>query len=270
MSRLQKRLQDTRQAGRKALIPFITAGFPKPEWTVDAMHCLVASGADIIELGVPFSDPMADGPVIQQASEQAIAQGVCLGDVLGMVNEFRQQDKETPIVLMGYLNPLERYGYDDFVNDAATAGVDGVLLVDSPVEESAGLLDLLRQHRLDQIFLVAPTTSGQRLPRILQAASGFVYYVSLKGVTGAASLDTHELAEKIAAIRAGTDLPVAVGFGVSDAKSAQAVARHADAVVIGSALVRVMGQCRDRGGLLEAIDSFLTPVRVALDEPSGQ
>jgi len=270
MSRLHKRLEACRQARRKALIPFVTAGFPKPEWTVEAMHQLVTSGADVIELGIPFSDPMADGPVIQQSSEQAIAQGVCLGNVLDMVNEFRQQDKETPVVLMGYLNPLERYGHDAFVKDAAAAGVDGVLLVDSPVEESAGLLDLLRKHRLDQIFLVAPTTDAERLPRILQAASGFVYCVSLKGVTGSARLDTSELAEKIATIRALSDLPVAVGFGVSDADSAQAVARHADAVVIGSALVRVMGECADKDSLLRAIDTFLAPVRVALDGLSGE
>jgi tryptophan synthase alpha chain len=265
MSRLQPRFQALAKTGRKALIPFITAGFPQRDWTVSAMHQLVTSGADVIELGVPFSDPMADGPVIQQASEQAIAQGVCLQDVLAMVSAFRQDDPDTPVVLMGYLNPLERYGYAAFVEDAADAGVDGLLLVDSPVEESGQLQALLVPHAMDQIFLVAPTTDAERLPRILQAASGFVYYVSLKGVTGSSQLNTDALAEKIASIRALSPLPVAVGFGVDSPDSARTVACHADAVVIGSALVKVMGLSADRESLLQAIDAFLAPVRAALD-----
>lgn len=265
MSRLPERFESLKNNHRKGLIPFITAGFPKPQWTVAAMHQLVASGADIIELGVPFSDPMADGPVIQQASEKAIAQGVCLADVLSMVTAFRQQNTETPVVLMGYLNPVERYGYARFVADAAAAGVDGVLLVDLPVEESSQLQALLEEQAVDQIFLVAPTTEDQRLVRITQAASGFVYYVSLKGVTGSAALDTSVLADKIQAIRGHTNLPVAGGFGVSDPASAQAVAHHAEAVVIGSALVKAMASCTDQDGLLKVIDSFLTPVRMALD-----
>ncbi len=265
MSRLQKRMESLRHTRRKGLIPFITAGFPQPDWTVAAMHQLVASGADVIELGVPFSDPMADGPVIQQASEQAISQGVCLQDVLSMVATFRQQDNDTPVILMGYLNPVERFGHAEFVAAAAIAGVDGVLLVDSPVEESAELLKMLREQDMSQIFLVAPTTDEQRLARILEAASGFVYYVSLKGVTGAANLDTGELAEKMAVIRAHSSLPVAVGFGVADADSAQAVAQQADAVVIGSALVKAMAASQTRDELLSAIDAFLSPVRAALD-----
>ncbi len=266
MSRLQACFKALADQGRTALIPFITAGFPKPQWTVPAMHQLVDSGADVIEIGVPFSDPMADGPVIQQSSESAIAQGVCLADVLQMVAEFRQRDRETPVVLMGYLNPQERYGHERFAADASQAGVDGVLLVDAPVEESTGILQQLRKYGLHQIFLVAPTTDAHRVRMIAQSASGFIYYVSLKGVTGSSLMNVQDLAGKLATIREVSQLPVAVGFGVNDAAGACAVARHADAVVIGSALIKVMRQAENKADLLTVIDSFLHPVRHSLDE----
>jgi len=238
MSRIAARFAELRSSGRKALIPFITAGDPQPGVTVPTMHALVEAGADLIELGVPFSDPMADGPVIQYASERALKHNVSLRDVLAMVRKFREKDTSTPVVLMGYLNPVERMGYEQFAAEAAAAGVDGVLTVDMPPEEADGLEAALRPKGLDPIFLLAPTTTPERVSRICQAASGFVYYVSVKGITGAGHLDVADVAQRLEIIRARTDLPVGVGFGIQDGASAAKIAQVADAVIVGSALVR--------------------------------
>ena len=236
MNRIQHTFQQLQ--GRKALIPYITAGDPNPDTTLALMHSLVANGADILELGVPFSDPMADGPTIQRAAERALAQGVSLRDVLAIVARFRQSNTHTPVVLMGYLNPSHKMGYAEFAAAAAQAGVDGVLTVDSPVETITPLQQALQQQGLDTIFLIAPTTDEARMAAIAKLASGFVYYVSLKGVTGAASLDTREVAAKLAVLRRHITIPIGVGFGISDADSARAVAAVADAVIVGSRIVR--------------------------------
>jgi tryptophan synthase alpha chain len=227
----------TRLSGKKALIPFITAGDPNPALTVDLMHGLVQGGADIIELGVPFSDPMADGPVIQRASERALRQHVSLANVLDMVSRFRQDDSRTPVVLMGYLNPVSAMGYNRFAQRAAAAGVDGVLTVDCPPEESLDLTEALTGAGLDPIFLIAPTTPQARIEQIGQLARGYVYYVSLKGVTGAGNLDIAEVTGKIAALRQHIPVPIGVGFGIRDAATAAALAPAADAIVVGSRLV---------------------------------
>ncbi|WP_154221991.1 tryptophan synthase subunit alpha [Marinicella rhabdoformis] len=252
-------------AGKKALVPFITAGHPKPELTVSAMHALVANGADVIELGIPFSDPMADGEVIQLSSESAIAQGVGLNDVLSMVSSFRENDTTTPVLLMGYLNPIECFGYSEFVKQANACGINGVLLVDSPPEESEQLLKLLAEKNMHQIFLVAPTTTDERIKYIMQSATGFIYYVALKGVTGSADLDSESVNKDVLKLKALGELPVAVGFGVKDAASATAVAEQADAVVIGSALVKLLGNCVDEKSVVSTIESFLKPIRIALN-----
>jgi tryptophan synthase alpha chain len=224
--------------GKKALIPFITAGDPQPKLTVELMHGLVAGGADIIELGVPFSDPMADGPVIQRASERALAHKVSLKDVLAMVREFRQTNSQTPVVLMGYLNPVYAMGYTEFAKAAKAAGVDGVLSVDCPPEEAAELAAALTAEALDPIFLLAPTTPDARVAEIAKHARGYVYYVSLKGVTGAANLDIGDVARKIAALREHIKLPIGVGFGIRDGETARKIAEVSDAVVVGSRLVQ--------------------------------
>ena len=266
MSRIGARFSQLREAGKKALIPFITAGDPIPEITVDLMHDLVSAGADIIELGVPFSDPMADGPVIQRASERALEYHVSLHDVLKMVERFRSVDSETPVVLMGYLNPIEIMGYEAFAGQAAEAGVDGVLVVDLPPEEGDDLLQLLRAKGLDQIYLVAPTSTPERIRRICDAASGFVYYVSVKGVTGASHLDIDGVGNKLRSIRAGTELPVGVGFGIKDAETAAAISRVADAVVVGSALVsRVEALADEPERIGAALREVLSSMRHAMD-----
>ena len=262
MSRLQQVMATD---GQKTLIPFITAGHPKPELTVATLHALVEQGADVIELGVPFSDPMADGPTIQKSSERAISQGVGLHDVLSYVEEFRNNNTHTPIVLMGYLNPIERMGYEEFVSQAQKAGVDGVLMVDSPPEESTELLALLKAHDMDQIYLIAPTTTEARRQYILQNAGGFIYYVALKGVTGAADLDADAIQQELSAVKKDTQLPVAVGFGVKDADTATAVARNADAVVIGSALVEKLDACVSVEDVTTCVENFIAPIRKALN-----
>ncbi|MEJ2383927.1 MAG: tryptophan synthase subunit alpha [Xanthomonadales bacterium] len=251
--------------GRAALIPFITAGDPHPDWTVDVMHALVEAGADILELGVPFSDPTADGPVIQQASERAIAHGVSLTRVLDMVRAFRTDDARTPVVLMGYLNPIERYGYGTFARDAAKAGVDGILLVDCPPEEMKVLRTDLDAHGVVPVCLVAPTTTEARMEAIARQAAGYLYYVSFKGITGANRLDASALDEPLARLRAHSDLPLAVGFGIKDAASAAAVAGVADGVVIGSALVSVLAGQDSREAVCREARAFLAPVRAAMD-----
>lgn len=242
MNRISRCFQDLRRTGRKALIPYITAGDPRPECTVPVMHALVAAGADLLELGVPFSDPMADGPVIQKACERALAQGMSLRGVLELVREFRRTDQQTPVVLMGYLNPIEAMGYVTFVDAAQDVGVDGVLTVDLPPEEAGELVDALKNAAIAPIFLLAPTSSTARIQRIAAMAQGYLYYVSLKGVTGSAALNVAEVANKLAMIRASTALPLGVGFGIKDAATAAAVASIADAVVVGSALVGKMAE----------------------------
>ncbi|HHW78256.1 MAG TPA: tryptophan synthase subunit alpha [Xanthomonadaceae bacterium] len=266
MNRITRRFQALRRTGRKALIPYITAGDPRPELTVPMLHALVEAGADIIELGVPFSDPMADGPVIQQACERALAQGMSLRRVLDLVRDFRRTDGETPLVLMGYLNPIERMGYDAFVAGARDAGVDGVLTVDLPPEEAAELAGPLDAAGVAPIFLLAPTSSGERIRRIAQLARGYLYYVSLKGVTGSAALNVAEVADKLAAIRTHTDLPLGVGFGIKDPPTAAAIAEVADAVVVGSALVAKMGELADNPERMRReVAALLTAMRQALD-----
>lgn len=251
--------------GRKALVPFITAGDPNPEWTVDLMHALVEGGADLLELGVPFSDPMADGPVIQRASERAIEAGVSLASVLEDVRRFRERDDATPVILMGYMNPLERFGADRFAAAAAGAGVDGLLLVDCPPEEGDALHTALEQAGLATIYLVAPTTDDARLDRLCAAARGFIYYVSFKGITGANRLDAAALADPVARIRARSELPVAAGFGISDGASARAVAEFTDGVVIGSALVQRLSEAGSREDAVDLARGFVASVRESLD-----
>jgi tryptophan synthase alpha chain len=264
MSRLESRFAALKAAGRTGLITFVTAGDPQPDGVVPMLHALVAAGADVIELGVPFSDPMADGPVIQHASERAIARGVGLHNVLAWVAAFRETDDETPIVLMGYLNPVEMYGYAEFADDAAEKGVDGVLMVDCPLEESH-VLEPLRKAGLDQILLASPTTAETRLASLCEAASGFLYYVSFAGITGAAQLSTSDIAQRVAGIRARSKAPVAVGFGVRDAASAVAIGAFADAVVIGSALVERLADASSAEDAATRAHDFLAPIRAALD-----
>ena len=266
MSRLATRFERLRASGRKALIPFVTAGDPHRTVTVPLLHALVAAGADAVELGVPFSDPMADGPVIQRASERALVHHTSLRDVLDMVSEFRQRDAETPVVLMGYLNPIEVMGYQAFAAAAAAAGVDGVLTVDLPPDEGHDLLVALRALDLDPIYLIAPTSGPARIEKICSAASGFVYYVSLKGVTGAAHLDLGPVEQKLALIRERTTLPVGVGFGIRDAATAARVARVADAVIVGSALVSRVEELADRPDeIAPALGALLGEMRRAMD-----
>jgi len=266
MSRIASCFQTLRRTGRKALIPYITAGDPQPALTVPLLHAMVAAGADLIELGVPFSDPMADGPVIQRACERALRQGVSLRQVLELVQAFRREDRTTPLVLMGYLNPIERMGYQDFARAAAAAGVDGVLTVDLPPEEAQDLLTALLARELDPIFLLAPTSTPERIQKVAALARGYVYYVSLKGVTGAATLDVFDVGQKLDVIRRYTDLPVGVGFGIKDAATAAAVARLADAVVVGSALVAWIEQLADEPERLQAeIVGLLAAMRRAMD-----
>ncbi|MFM1897264.1 MAG: hypothetical protein RLZZ385_2338 [Pseudomonadota bacterium] len=242
MSRIPARIQQRQAAGRKLLIPYLVAGDPDLDTSLRLMHGLVKAGADIIELGMPFSDPSSDGPVIQLASERALAAGTRLRDVLDLVSRFRVTDADTPVVLMGYLNPVEIMGYQAFADTAAAAGVDGVLLVDLPPREAAGLAPLLRERHIDTVFLVAPTTSDQRAAAIVAQCTGYLYYVSLKGVTGAAISDTRSIRTNVARLRAMTSLPLVIGFGIKDAAAAAAMADLADGVVIGSALVeRIAG-----------------------------
>jgi tryptophan synthase alpha chain len=265
MSRIDRRFAALKAARRTGLIPFVTAGDPAPEHAVALMHALVEAGADVLELGVPFSDPMADGPVIQHASERAIAKGVGLADVLAWVKAFRERDNDTPVVLMGYLNPVEIHGYERFAQEAVSAGVDGVLLVDCPLEE-ADVLAPLRAVGLQQILLAAPTTAPQRMVKLCEAAEGFLYYVSFAGITGAGRLSTQDIAARVADIRAQAKAPVAVGFGVKDAQSAKAIAGFADAVVIGSALVERLDGASSAQEIAVRAGDFLRPIRAALDE----
>ena len=267
MSRIDTTLAGLKQQGRKALVPYLMAGFPEPKHTLSLMHALVQGGADIIELGVPFSDPMADGPVIQKAGEAALRHGVGMGEVLDMVRTFRAKDTHTPIVLMGYANPVEnhnlRHGTHRFVSDAADAGVDGVLIVDYPPEECVDFARTLREHHMDLIFLLAPTSTQARMAQVAQVASGYVYYVSLKGVTGAGHLDTDAVEAMLPRIRQHVHIPVGVGFGIRDAATAQAVGRVADAVVIGSRIIQLL-EAAAPGQEGVAVADFLKDIRQVL------
>jgi len=267
MRRIESCFQRLAEQKRKALIPFVTAGDSSKEVTVPLMHAMVEAGADIIELGVPFSDPMADGPVIQKACERALAHGTSTHDVLAMVKAFRERDSETPVVLMGYLNPVEALGYENFAKAASQAGVDGILLVDLPPEEALEIKPVMDAYELDMIFLVAPTTSDARIKLIGKAGSGYLYYVSLKGVTGSASLNVDEVAGRVETIRNLAQLPIGVGFGIKDAESAQAVSRVSDGVVVGSALVNQIAANPDNPEAInQSISYILAAMRNAMDQ----
>ena len=266
MSRIQQTFDALKAQGKKALIPFITAGDPHPALTVTLLHTLVEAGADVIELGVPFSAPMADGPTIQRASERALAKGVSLRQVLAMVSEFREKDGETPIVLMGYANPIEAMGMETFVAAAAEAGVDGVLVVDYTPEESAAFCAAMNARDLDTIFLLAPTSTDARISQVGQLARGYVYYVSLKGVTGSGALNFDELAERIPKIREATGLPVGVGFGIRDAETAKRIAGMADAVVVGSRIIEEMEKYPDDA--VARVKGLVADIRRGVDAAS--
>ncbi|NKI35915.1 tryptophan synthase subunit alpha [Wenzhouxiangella sp. XN79A] len=264
-NRIDRRFGELAAAGRPGLIPYVTAGHPAPDATVQIMHRLVAGGADLLELGVPFSDVMADGPVIQNACQRALDAGMTLDRVFDMVRAFREDDGDTPVILMGYMNPIERRGLDTFVEQARAAGVDGLLIVDCPSDEAGDTRAALAGQQMHQIFLVAPTTTDSRIERMVPLAGGFVYYVSLKGVTGSAALDADALAPAIERLRAHTPLPVAVGFGISTPAQAADVARVADAVVIGSALVKALDGCDSAEAAVAVAGEFAEGMRAALD-----
>lgn len=274
MSRIAATFTQLQAQGRKALIPFVTAGFPFADITPELMHAFVAGGADVIELGVPFSDPSADGPVIQKAGDRALAAGIGLVQVLAMVREFRQKDNSTPVVLMGYANPVERYsqkhrradapGTSAFVQDAAAAGVDGMLIVDYPPEECEEFAAELKSNGLDLIFLLAPTSTDERMQQVARIASGYVYYVSLKGVTGSGALDIDAVEAMLPRIRQHVSVPVGVGFGIRDAATARAISRVADAVVIGSRIIQLIDE-QPRERIAATAEAFLRDIRMALD-----
>ena len=264
MSRIQGRFAALAKAKRKALIPYITAGDPNPSLTVPLLRALVEAGADIIELGVPFSDPMADGPVVQRSGERALKHGVGLADVLGMVAEFRRTDNATPIVLMGYANPIEAMGIREFLQRAKAAGIDGVIVVDYPPEDCAEFAEFAKEHDIDPIFLLAPTSTDKRIHEVARRGSGYLYYVSLRGVTGASHLDLSDVAARIPRIRAATKLPIGVGFGIRDAESARRVAQTADAVIIGSRIIQEI-EAGSADQAVSRVKAFLKPIREALD-----
>jgi len=267
MPRIADTFDALKRQGRKALIPFVTAGDPEPKLTVPVMHALAEAGADVIELGVPFSDPMADGPVIQRSSERALKHGVSLKDVLGYVAEFRKTDRSTPVVIFGYANPIEAMGVERFADAAKAADADGVLVVDYPPEEAQPLVNLLDARGLDTIFLLSPTTTDNRLGQVAKLGRGYLYYVSLRGVTGASHIDLGDVAARVKHVRSFAKLPVGVGFGIRDAQSARAVGAVADAVVIGSALIQIMEQA-PRDKVAAEVARFLAPIREALDNLS--
>ena len=266
MSRIANCFKDMKENNRKGLIPFIVAGDPKPAFTLSLMNALVDGGADLIELGVPFSDPMADGPVIQRGSERALVHDTSLHDVISMVVDFRKENKQTPVILMGYLNPVEVMGYEAFAKAASEAGVDGALIVDLPPEEAGELKEIMVKYDLDLIFLISPTTNVERQKYISKMASGFLYYVSLKGVTGSNRLDTNSVQESVTTIKQNSDLPVGVGFGIRDAESAANVAKVSDAVVVGSPIVELVGDLSDDSATsMNSISTYLSTMRQAID-----
>ena len=268
MSRIEATFQQLKATGRKALIPYVTAGFPFADVTPELMHAMVDAGADVIELGVPFSDPSADGPVIQKAGDKALAFGIGTTHVIDMVKTFREKDKSTPVVLMGYANPIERYdlkrGKDGFIRDASAAGIDGVLVVDYPPEECVEFAAKLRAHQMDLIFLLAPTSTDQRMQQVADVASGYVYYVSLKGVTGSGALNTAEVEAMLPRIRQKVSIPVGVGFGIRDAQTAQTISKVADAVVIGSKIIQLI-ENEPRDKVASVAGDFLRDIRQAMD-----
>ena len=268
MSRIEATFQQLKATGRKALIPYVTAGFPFADVTPELMHAMVSAGADVIELGVPFSDPSADGPVIQKAGDKALAFGIGTTHVIDMVKAFRQTNTSTPVVLMGYANPIERYdlkhGKDGFIRDASAAGIDGVLVVDYPPEECVEFATKLRAHNMDLIFLLAPTSTDQRMQQVADVASGYVYYVSLKGVTGSGALNTDEVEAMLPRIRQKVSIPVGVGFGIRDAQTAQTIAKVADAVVIGSKIIQLI-ENEPRDKVASVAGDFLRDIRQAMD-----
>ena len=268
MSRIEATFQQLKATGRKALIPYVTAGFPFADVTPELMHAMVAAGADVIELGVPFSDPSADGPVIQKAGDKALAFGIGTSHVIDMVKAFRQTNTTTPVVLMGYANPIERYdlkhGKNGFIRDASAAGIDGVLVVDYPPEECVEFAAKLRAHHMDLIFLLAPTSTDQRMQQVADVASGYVYYVSLKGVTGSGALNTDEVEAMLPRIRQKVSIPVGVGFGIRDAQTAQTIAKVADAVVIGSKIIQLIDN-EPRDIVASVAGDFLRGIRQAMD-----
>lgn len=264
MSKIATTFEALKAQGKTALVTFITAGDPAPELTVPLMHALVAGGADILELGVPFSDPMAEGPVIQRACERALAQGVGIKDVFRYVREFRQTNQTTPVVLMGYANPIERIGPDAFIAQSVEAGADGAIVVDYPPEECEAFAEKMRAHGLDLIFLLAPTSTEERIAQVAKVGGGFSYYVSLKGVTGAGHIDTEDVAQRLTAIRKHVKLPVGVGFGIRDGATARAVAEVADAVVIGSRIIQEIETAGPEKAVA-AVQSFVSSIRSALD-----
>lgn len=266
MSRLAATFEELSKTGRKALIPFITAGDPRPDFTLPMMHAMVEVGADVIELGVPFSDPMADGPVIQRASERALDHKMSLRRTLAIAAEFRKTNQHTPVVLMGYVNPIEAMGYEGFANAAQRADIDGVLTVDLPPEEAEECVALLKSRNIDPIFLLAPNSTDERIKKMDVAGSGYIYYVSLKGVTGAGHLDIADVENKLNQIRANTRLPVAIGFGVKDAQTAKTIAGIGDGVVIGSALIsKIEANLDDLERAKSEIVELLTSMRQAMD-----
>lgn len=265
MSRLATRFAQLESQQRKALVSYVMAGDPHPEVTVPLLHQMVEAGVDVVELGLPFSDPMADGPVIALAAERALAGGTSTLKALDMVKEFRQKDQETPVVLMGYLNPVEVIGYEKFVEYANDCGVDGVLLVDLPPEEAQDFDSILKKYEMDQIFLLAPTSTPERIQFVANQASGFIYYVSLKGVTGAATLDVAEAATRLQQIKSVTNVPVGVGFGISDAASAKAMGVTADAVIVGSAFVKQFASLAPEQAVIATVNK-VKELRAALDE----
>lgn len=267
MSRITTVLNALKEQNRQALIPYITAGDPTKEATVPMMHALVEAGCDIIELGVPFSDPMADGPTIQLACERALEHGTSLTDVLAMVSEFRQKDADTAVVLMGYLNPVEAMGYDTFVNRATEAGVDGVLLVDLPPEEASEVEHIFKAKDLDMVYLIAPTTTDARIEKIGQSGSGYVYYVSLKGVTGSKALDVDDVARNLERIRKHVSVPVGVGFGITNGETAAQVAKVADGVIVGSAIVNRIAANADNPAQAQVeVTELMREMRTAMDQ----
>jgi tryptophan synthase alpha chain len=264
MSRIQACFASLKSQKRKALIPYITAGDPHPSFTVPLMRALVEAGADILELGVPFSDPMADGPVVQRAGDRALKHGVGLSDVLNLVVSFRKQDSSTPVVLMGYANPIEAMGIEKFVAAAKSAGVDGVIVVDYPPEECEDFSRLAKKNGIDPIFLLAPTSTDKRIEEVGRHGSGYLYYVSLRGITGAKNIDISDVTARIPKIRAATRLPIGVGFGIRDADSARRIAQSADAIVIGSRIIEVI-EAGPAGEAVARVKAFIEPIRQALD-----
>lgn len=268
MSRIASTFARLNKEGRKALIPFVTAGDPDPASCVPVMHALVAGGADILEMGVPFSDPMADGPVIQRSSERALKHGVSLRDVIGYVREFRKTNTDTPVVLFGYANPIEAMGVEAFAAAAKAAGADGALVVDYPPEEAQKLVETLDAAGLDTVFLLSPTTSDARLKQVAALGRGYLYYVSLKGVTGAANIDVADVAQRITHIRKYTKLPIGVGFGIRDGQTARSIAQVADAVVIGSRLVQEIESAPDEAAVRVRV--FMSDIRSAMDRDNSE